>query len=384
MRSSTTFCEYIWIDGTAPTQKLRSKTKIIDLPEYPDSVSEFPNWGYDGSSTGQASGNKSDCMLVPVYFREDPLRSTEDNSHFLVMCEVMNADGTPHASNQRAKLREVLGIEDPQEFSPAEHYQMSLKGDETPRQKRTASMMDCFFGLEQEYTLFQGSRPLGFPEDRRFPIGQGPYYCGVGADEAFGRAMVEKHMEVCCAADILMSGINSEVMPGQWEFQIGPLGPLEVGDQLWLARWLLYRIGEDFGINATLDAKPVSGDWNGAGMHTNFSTKAMREPAGVDANGSPVPGGIDSITEFCEKAGLRVPEHLAAYGHGIETRLTGAHETCSYREFKYGVSDRTASIRIPLATSICGFGYLEDRRPNANACPYMVATVVLKTAYDLW
>lgn len=375
MSRATTFCEYIWIDGTAPTQKLRSKTKIIDLADIPGGVSEFPEWGFDGSSTGQASGNKSDCVLVPVYYCEDPLRSNEYNTHFLVLCEVMNADYTPHASNQRAKLREVLGISD------AQSRFQDIKGP-------LPDMTRCLFGLEQEYTLFQGSRPLGFPEDRRFPIGQGPYYCGVGADEAFGRAMVEKHMEACCSAGILLSGINSEVMPGQWEFQVGPLGPLEVGDQLWLARWLLYRIGEDFGINATLDAKPVSGDWNGAGMHTNFSTLEMQTPRAAalysDGSVSEFKSGMDFITEFCEKAALRVPEHLAAYGHGIETRLTGAHETCSYREFKYGVSDRTASIRIPLKTSLDGHGYLEDRRPNANACPYMVATVVMKTAYDLW
>ena len=365
--SGSTFCEYIWIDGTKPTQKLRSKTKIISNMPFPRSVSEFPRWGFDGSSTGQATGNKSDCMLVPVYFRPDPIRSTENETHFLVMCEVMNADGTPHSTNERAKLRAVLGILDAQD----------VVGTST-------EMMDCWFGLEQEYTLFHGSRPLGFPEDRRFPIGQGPYYCGVGADEAFGRPLVEKHMEVCCAAGILMSGINSEVMPGQWEFQIGPLGPLEVGDQLWLARWLLYRIGEEFGINATLDAKPVSGDWNGAGMHTNFSTPEMRDPEGTDGNGSPALGGMSAITAFCEKAGRHIQGHLAAYGHGIESRLTGAHETCSYKEFKYGVSDRTASIRIPLQTSIDGYGYLEDRRPNANACPYQVATVILKTAYDRW
>lgn len=360
-----TFCEYIWIDGKTPTQTLRSKTKIIPDMLHPDSASQFPNWGFDGSSTGQATGDKSDCLLVPVYFLPDPIRSTDEETHFLVLCEVMNADGTPHVSNQRAKLREVLGLA-PSEGEPAGHLQ-------------TASMMDCFFGLEQEYTLFQGSRPLGFPEDRRFPISQGPYYCGVGADEAFGRPLVEKHMEVCCAAGIVMSGINSEVMPGQWEFQVGPLGPLEVGDQLWIARWLLYRLGEDFGINATLDAKPVSGDWNGAGCHCNYSSAIMRSADVTDPT-----TGMSAILSFCEEAGKRVPEHLAAYGHGIEARLTGAHETCSYKDYKYGVSDRTASIRIPMQTERDGYGYLEDRRPNANACPYQVAAVMLKTDFKLW
>ncbi len=327
--------EYIWIDGNQPTAKLRSKTKVVD--DKVSSASDLPDWGFDGSSTMQAEGHFSDCLLKPVHIMKDPIRG---GNNLLAMCEVFNADGTVHVSNKRAKLRELA-------------------------EKHKAQ--DCWFGIEQEYTFFDGIKPLGWP-DNGFPAPQGGYYCGVGSDEVFGRDIVEEHMEACIDAGMTLSGINAEVMPGQWEFQIGPLGPLAVSDETWLARWLLYRIGEDYGVSATLDPKPVKGDWNGAGAHTNFSTKAMREP-----------GGLKIIEDACEKLGKNHDKHIEMYGSDNEQRLTGDHETCSIKEFKFGVSDRGASIRIPMQTANDGFGYLEDRRPSANMDPYMVCTALMET-----
>jgi len=327
--------EYIWTDGHTPTAKLRSKTKIVDGPI--KEVSDLPEWGFDGSSTEQAEGHFSDCLLRPVRLVLDPIRGGDN---ILVMCEVFNADGTVHPSNARAALREL-----------AEKY----------------SDQEAWFGIEQEYTFFDGIKPLGWP-DNGFPAPQGGYYCGVGSDEVYGRDIVEDHMEACLLAGIEMSGINAEVMPGQWEFQIGPLGPLEASDEVWLARWLLYRIGEDYGVSATLHPKPVKGDWNGAGAHTNFSTKAMREP-----------GGLAVIEDACEKLGKTHEKHILKYGAHNEERLTGLHETCSMQDFKYGVSDRGASIRIPMQTANDGYGYLEDRRPSANMDPYKVCTALMET-----
>mgnify|MGYP001368449825 FL=1 len=327
--------EYIWIDGNQPTAKLRSKTKVVT--DQINSATDLPEWGFDGSSTRQAEGHFSDCLLKPVHIKKDPIRGGDN---LLAMCEVFNADGTVHNSNKRAKLREL-----------AEKFKHE----------------DCWFGIEQEYTFFDGIKPLGWP-DNGFPAPQGGYYCGVGSDEVFGRDIVEEHMEACIDADMMISGINAEVMPGQWEFQIGPLGPLEVSDEIWLARWLLYRIGEDYGVSATLDPKPVKGDWNGAGAHTNFSTKSMREP-----------GGLKIIEKACEKLGKNHDKHIEMYGSDNDQRLTGDHETCSIKEFKYGVSDRGASIRIPMQTANEGYGYLEDRRPSANMDPYLVCTALMDT-----
>ncbi len=341
-----TLAEYIWIDGSEPTQKLRSKTKVLGDLETGAKLGDFPQWVFDGSSTNQAEGNASDCLLEPVSFFPDPIRG---DGCYLVMCEVLSPDGSAHPSNERAKLRTILD-----------------KG---------AASEDSWFGFEQEYTLYEGSRPLGFPSERRFPAAQGPYYCGVGADEVYGRDLVETHMEACLQAGLLLTGVNAEVMPGQWEFQVGGPGgdALTASDHLWVARWLLYRLGEEFRVSATLDPKPVPGDWNGAGMHTNFSTATMRNP-----------GGMAAIETAIGKMGERIDEHLAAYCSGYEMRLTGHHETCRYDEFKYGVSDRTASVRIPANVAKEGCGYLEDRRPNANADPYHVARVLLETTCGLY
>jgi len=327
--------EYIWIDGHKPTAKLRSKTKVFEGPV--KSLDDIPMWGFDGSSTMQAEGSDSDCMLKPVYYLPDPIRGGDD---ILVMNEVRKPDGSIHESNTRARLVEI-----------AEKHK-----DE-----------DAWFGIEQEYTFFKGRSPLGWPNGG-YPAPQGPFYCGVGADEVFGRDIVEDHMDICLQAGIQISGVNAEVMPGQWEFQVGSLGPLEVSDQLWIARWILYRIAENYGVNATLHPKPVKGDWNGAGAHANFSTKPMREN-----------GGLKIIESACEKLGRKHEEHIAVYGAHNEERLTGLHETCALHEFRYGVSDRGASIRIPMDTANNGKGYLEDRRPSANMDPYQVCAALIET-----
>ena len=324
--------EYIWIDGTEPTSKLRSKTKIV-----PDGAA-LPVWGFDGSSTNQATGDRSDCVLMPVYSVPDPIRGGED---VLVMAEVYGADGKPHPTNTRAALVKTA--------------------------KKYASH-ECLFGMEQEYTFFKDGRPYGFPVGG-FPAPQGGYYCGVGSDEIFGREIVEEHLENCLAAGLSIAGLNAEVMIGQWEFQVGPLGPLEVADQLWLARMAALPHGG--GLRRVGHARPQADEGRlgtCAGCHTNFSTKEMREE-----------GGYQYIENACKALGKKWELHVKNYGHGIEDRLTGHHETAPWNKFFYGVSDRGASIRIPLQVYKDGKGYLEDRRPNANMDPDVVARLMVET-----
>ena len=343
--------EYIWMDGATPTQKLRSKARILQLKPFKDlTLEDFPEWGFDGSSTYQAPGDKSDLTLKPVRFVKDSLRG---EGHYLVLCEVFNPDGSPHSTNTRAELRRVLE---------------AGAGKEEP-----------WFGVEQEYTLFKDRNPLGWP-DRGYPAPQGPFYCGIGADEVFGRELVDEHLHCCVAAGIMIFGVNAEVMPGQWEFQIGfrsmpgeSADPLTTADHTWLARYLLYRLGEDYKITATLDNKPVKGNWNGAGQHTNFSIKSMRDPK----------TGKNVIEKSIALLSKKHSEHIKVYGHRLSDRLTGLHETCHIDEFKHGVADRGASIRIPLHVSKKGYGYLEDRRPGANADPYQVAGRILKTICEI-
>ena len=321
--------EYIWIDGSIPTSKLRSKTKVVPSGE------DLPIWGFDGSSTNQAPGKNSDCVLRPVLTLPDPIRGGDD---VLVMCEVLTVDMEPHPSNTRAAC-----------LATEEKY----------------ASFEPWFGIEQEYTFFKDGRVHGWPS-HGYPAPQGGYYCGVGDDEIYGRDVVEAHTKNCMDAGIAISGTNAEVMIGQWEFQVGPLGPVAASDHLWLARWLLYRTAEDFGIAATLDPKPVKGDWNGAGAHTNFSTKQMRE-------------SYEPIIAACEALGTRAEEHIEHYGADIEHRLTGLHETAPWTEYSYGVSNRGASVRIPWQVAQEGKGYIEDRRPNANCDPYVVTRLITET-----
>jgi glutamine synthetase len=326
--------EYIWLDGYTPVPNLRGKTQIKEFDAFP-TLEQLPLWGFDGSSTQQAEGRSSDCVLKPVAVYPDPVRT----NGALVMCEVMMPDGkTPHPSNTRATVLD----------------------DES-----------AWFGFEQEYFFYKNGRPLGFPE-QGYPAPQGPYYTSVGYKNVgdIARQIVEEHLDICLAAGINHEGINAEVAKGQWEFQVFGKGSKKAADEVWLARYLLLRLTEKYGIDVEFHCKPLGDtDWNGSGMHANFSTAYLREVGGKDY--------FEALMAAFEK---NLHDHINVYGPDNHLRLTGKHETAPWDKFSYGVADRGASIRVPHSFVNNGYrGYLEDRRPNSQGDPYQIASVILKT-----
>ena len=342
--------EYLWLDGYE-TPNIRSKTKYMYIdPEDTGSnisIDKIPDWGFDGSSTEQAVGSDSDCILKPVAIFANTTDTLTSTNSYIVLCEVMNSDGTPHKSNTRAKLRELEKEFGDQEF---------------------------LFGIEQEYTIIntKTGRPMGWPEsESEYPPPQGRYYCGVGGDVVTMRNVVHEHSMLCNMAGIPLCGTNAEVMLSQWEYQIGTAGILDVCDYLWVARYMLEVCGENHNISISLDPKLIQGDWNGSGAHINFSTRFMRENDDVKQHNELKKIYVKSVLDSLEESH---DEHIKEYGIGNENRLTGAHETQHISKFSYGKSDRGASIRIPVKD-----GYLEDRRPASNMDPYRAISKLVET-----
>ena len=328
--------DYIWLDGYSPVQNLRTKCQLKDFDSFP-TLEELPMWGFDGSSTQQAEGGSSDCMLKPVAVYPD----IENEFGALVLCEVMNPDGTPHPSNMRATIPDDPGT---------------------------------WFGFEQEYFLMEDGAPYGFPKDG-YPEPQGEYYCGVGYKNvgSIARTLVEEHLYSCLHAGINHEGINAEVAKGQWEFQVFGKGSKKAADDIWMSRFLLLRIAEKYELDIEWHCKPLEGDWNGSGMHCNFSTEYMRETGGKEY--------FDKLMAAFER---NCAEHIAAYGPDNHLRLTGLHETQSIDKFSWGIADRGASVRVPHSFANDDWkGYIEDRRPNSQGNPYAIAARVIQTVQEV-
>lgn len=339
--------EYIWLDAK---NDFRSKTKVMGVNDNQSLLEQLPVWNYDGSSTGQAEGKDSEIFLKPMAIFKDPFRPT----HFahLVWCEMLNKNMEPLSNSTRTNAMKIF-----------EQYE-----NEEP-----------WFGLEQEYFIVdvEIGLPLGFGTNKN-PEPQGKYYCSIGADRALGRIIPETHLDYCLYAGIKICGINAEVAPAQWEYQIGPCVGIEAGDHLWVSRYILNRIAETKGYNISYHPKPLgsNADWNGSGCHTNFSTCSMREE-----------NGIEHIYNAIKRLSKNHYCHMRYYGEDNRMRMSGQHETSSYDKFTFGRANRGASVRIPNNVLDESKGYFEDRRPASNCDPYLVTSLILKTcmnpAFDL-
>jgi glutamine synthetase len=326
--------EYVWLDGYTPEPNLRSKIKVVDKSLLFDNgkpvFANIPKWNFDGSSTQQAEGHDSDCILEPVrLYMNDKL------DKIYVFCEVMYPDGTPHPSNRRADIN---------------------------------SDSDIWFGFEQEYFIKEGKRGniLGHTLNSE---PQGRFYCGVGSS-VVGRELVEEHLDMCLSHGITITGVNAEVALGQWEYQVFSKGSKKAGDDLWMSRYFMEKISEKYGYHIEYHPKPLGKnmDWNGSGLHTNFSTGKMRDK-----------GGEEYFKAIFQAFDTRKDTHIEVYGSDNDMRLTGKHETQSIDKFSWGVADRGASIRVPRDTAKEWKGYLEDRRPASNANPYEIIREIIRS-----
>ena len=381
----TYILEYIWIDGRG---HLRSKYRTVQTK---NGQLELEKWNYDGSSTFQkpprivsedeeskqlkverveesatAEVDDTEVILNPVAYYPNPFfpttvsdKNTPETTAFLVLCDTFYT------------LRRKDSSE---EFFPTEtnhrilaHRIFQSKSDAVP-----------WYGLEQEYFIIENDKDGAdvYEEfNRRISSSsetasqKGFYYCGVGGRHIsrIERALVEKHYLYCIRAGLNISGVNAEVTPHQWEFQIGPCEGIQAGDQLWVARYILEKLSEEFGVHVSFEPKPLASPWNGSGLHTNFSTVETRAE-----------GGLRVIQSYTEKLSKMHSAHLEVYGDNSR-RLTGECETSRADAFSVGIGARGCSVRIPKDVLRKGAGYFEDRRPASNADPYLVSAVLFDT-----
>ena len=327
--------DYVWVDGLS-SPLIRSKTKVVKphIGEGGEFEVTIPEWNFDGSSTSQATTSDSERVLQPqrVYQLSE--------KHYVVLCEVClsDEDRTPHSSNYRAVLRSALD-----------------KG---------AVDLGTWLGFEQEFFLTKSGKNVLWPKNGE-PINDSRYYCSSGGPIKH-RRLIREFAELCNSTGIEVVGYNTEVTPGQWEYQVFAPDPLKAADDLWVSRYLLQLSAETYDIGISWHPKPHEG-WNGSGCHVNFSTTAMRES-----------GGQDLFDEMMSTASQLHASHMSSYGTLNDRRMTGDHETSSFEEFSFAVASRGVSIRIPNATAKEWKGYAEDRRPASNCDPYRVAMCVLE------
>tara|TARA_B100000674_G_scaffold297660_1_gene246804 strand:- start:425 stop:1861 length:1437 start_codon:yes stop_codon:yes gene_type:complete len=403
-KQQRTVLEYIWQDSKG---NFRSKTKIMPTVCWEDSIESTPIWNFDGSSTGQATTDDSEVYLKPYFKCMDPLRTLSNQRYAqLVFCdlwvpdrdengEYQYEDGLSQSMNgQKQTIKEevsnwihVSNIDEREKALNDTWNKMGgrkLKLKPHPNNKREEARIlfennrikgsDPWFGFEQEFFFYDLSSMdiVGWNSGTSIvPEEQGKYYCGVGRSNEVSivRKLAEKVMKetICIEGHLDCCGWNLEVAPGQCEFQIRGSG-LKAADNLTHFRYILQRIAENEGYGVTFHPKPKDGDWNGSGLHTNYSTSLMRYTDGYKY--------MEEAIGLLESKHL---DHMAVYGEDNEMRMTGKHETASYDKFTWGIANRGTSIRIPRQCWVEKCGYIEDRRPASNANPYEVCSALVNT-----
>ena len=324
--------EYIWIDGTEPTAKLRSKTKILDKTGPPSCRS--------GASTARPPtrppATASDCVLQPVFSCPDPIRGGDN---VLVLAEVLYTDMTPHPTNTRA--------EPPRSpTSTPTRSRCSASSRSTP----------CSSAAARSASPRTATRPPG----PRTTAASAP-------TRSTAARLVEAHIER------LHRG-----RPRHLRHQRrGHARPVGVPDR---------PARPPRGRRPAVD-RPVAALPHRRGLRHQRHPRPQAGPGRLERRRRPhqllhqgdARGLRRRSSPPARRSAEKPLEHVKVYGFGIEDRLTGLHETAPWNEFSYGVSNRGASVRIPWQVEVDKKGYIEDRRPNANCDPYLVTSRIVDT-----
>ncbi|XP_070391237.1 glutamine synthetase-like isoform X1 [Dermacentor albipictus] len=335
------FCTYVFVDATL--ENVRSKMRVLRYE--PKSPEECPRSTFCGAGTDQwpDAGVDSELYLLPVALFKDPFLKGRNK---LVLCEVLNADEQPHETNTRHPCKKA----------------MEAVKEEEP-----------WFGIEQEYAILeQNGVPIGWPKQSHSLKCCQSYFYAVGSENTAGRQVADAHIKACSYAGVKLYGSNVEAVISQWEYQIGPLPGVETGDHLWISRYILQRVAEDFGVVVSFEPRPFKSlKMPGCAGHINFSTKSSRSE-----------GGLDWINKAIAKLELKHELHLKAYDprkDANKERLRGNLMATPSREFSAAVSAKTVCVRIPRLTKVAGRGFFEDRRPGANVEPYRAMQRLVET-----
>jgi glutamine synthetase len=347
--------EYLWTgtDNTFSVNNLNitkkrfyTKVKTIELKNtYAPiklTLADIPIWSFDGSSTGHivptSSNANTEVILSPVKLYDHPFPT--ESIKYLVLCDTYDINSVPNKFSTRANVINTF---------------------------LTNSNLIPWYGLEQEYVFMNALNDGIYGWDMTNPAlwpQQNDHYCGLSIYCKKLRPIVEDHYNRCLKIGINISGFNAEVMPSQWEFQIGPSVGIDAADDLVTARYILERLAESNDLYINYHPKPLP-NYNGSGCHHNFSTTQTRQL------------NADTCRAFYsllfEKFNAKHEETMKYYGANNTLRLTGIHETSNMTNFTYDIGTRHTSIRVPVNT----YTYFEDRRPAASIDPYISTWALL-------